>query len=303
MAKRIKRVFSNGDQVIHIWANQSQSDARCRNVFFEGKSVYSYGRHYELGRLVEFNGVKLALINDRGYSVTTSGHISSAWHAVSHMFRLKMEGISENRENIETALLREQDRLISMFFDHFNRRAFYSGALDSSYDFWSYEMNAYREFNVLTEALGFEHLALDVDTAFFDLAKDHVRACHARQAELNSPEMLAKREAKALKRNADAIKKWRDGGQSTNSIRNLKPMILRVNGDKVQTSRGAEVPLDHALRLLKLVETRKAKTGERVGHFKLDQIDGEMVKIGCHIINVNEARSVLAPLIQASTAA
>ena len=56
MAKRIKKVFSSSDQVIHLWANQSQTEARSRNVFFKGTSIWSYGFHYELGRLIQFKG-------------------------------------------------------------------------------------------------------------------------------------------------------------------------------------------------------------------------------------------------------
>src|SRR5579863_1349380 len=114
MGKRIKRVFSNADQVIHLWANQTQTDARCRNCFFEGEQVYSYGRHYELGRFVNYRGVRVAMINARGYSVTTSGHINSAYAATSHMAHLRTTG---DLSDVRGALVERQGELLEMLFD------------------------------------------------------------------------------------------------------------------------------------------------------------------------------------------
>ncbi len=112
MAKRIKRVFSNGDQVIHLWANQSQDTARSRNVFFQGVRLYSYGYHYELGRLVKYRGKQVAIINDTGYSVTTSKHIRRAWGAVAGQLRVKAKdfniahGLKAAKAGFESGLAR-----------------------------------------------------------------------------------------------------------------------------------------------------------------------------------------------------
>jgi hypothetical protein len=42
------------------------------NVFFEYSRIYSYGYHYILGKFIDDN---LLIINDTGYSATTSKHI------------------------------------------------------------------------------------------------------------------------------------------------------------------------------------------------------------------------------------
>lgn len=76
----MKTVFSN-DMVAHVWANQSQSEGRTANgnFYFEGRRLYSYGRHYVAGLILP-NGS--TLINGKSYSVTTSGHCSDARRAV-----------------------------------------------------------------------------------------------------------------------------------------------------------------------------------------------------------------------------
>lgn len=65
----------NNSMVAHLWANESQESANGSNFYFEGESIYSYGRHFEIGRIVRNKrGRKAYLINDTYYSSTTSKH-------------------------------------------------------------------------------------------------------------------------------------------------------------------------------------------------------------------------------------
>lgn len=51
--------------VAHLWANEKQESANGSNFYFEGESIYSYGRHFEVGRIVRNKrGEKAYLIND-----------------------------------------------------------------------------------------------------------------------------------------------------------------------------------------------------------------------------------------------
>lgn len=78
--KRIKRAFGSASAVAELWAKQSQDSAHCKNAFFKGRDLYSYGYHYLLGRILEINGVKIAAIQSTGYSKTTYGQ---SWDARS----------------------------------------------------------------------------------------------------------------------------------------------------------------------------------------------------------------------------
>lgn len=63
----------NNSMVAHLWANEKQESANGSNFYFEGESIYSYGRHFEAGRIVRNKrGEKAYLINDGYYSSTTS---------------------------------------------------------------------------------------------------------------------------------------------------------------------------------------------------------------------------------------
>ena len=55
----------NNKMVAHLWANEQQESASGSNFFFKGASIYSYGRHFEAGRIVRNeHGEKAYLINN-----------------------------------------------------------------------------------------------------------------------------------------------------------------------------------------------------------------------------------------------
>ena len=79
----MKTIFNSNAQVFHLFANKLQDVAKTsnRNVFFNNDSIYSYGYHYKLGLHLDDNTM---LINNVGYSVTTSKHISDLIQASRH---------------------------------------------------------------------------------------------------------------------------------------------------------------------------------------------------------------------------
>ncbi len=77
----MKRVFSKGEDVIDLFVNRKQDEARCSNIFFEKDKIYSYGKHYELGRFLDPGTV---LINDDGYSKTTKRHVTKLYIECKH---------------------------------------------------------------------------------------------------------------------------------------------------------------------------------------------------------------------------
>ena len=71
----MKTVFSSNYDVIHAFAQQNQYEGRnqTQSVFFYNNKIYSYGHHYLLGEFIDKNTI---VINNKGYSNSTSKHIS-----------------------------------------------------------------------------------------------------------------------------------------------------------------------------------------------------------------------------------
>lgn len=65
----------NNSMVAHLWAHEQEESASGSNFFFVGTSIYSYGHHFEVGRIVKNKqGKKAYLINEDYHSATTSKH-------------------------------------------------------------------------------------------------------------------------------------------------------------------------------------------------------------------------------------
>lgn len=65
----------NNSMVAHLWANEKKESGKDSNLFFEGRSIYSYGYHFEVGRIVRNKcGEKAYLLNDKYYSSSTCKH-------------------------------------------------------------------------------------------------------------------------------------------------------------------------------------------------------------------------------------
>ena len=242
MTKRIKKVFTNRDQVLHLWANQSQNDARCNNVFFEGDTCYSYGPHYKLGRIVDHNGVKVALVNDEGYSVTTSKHISSAARAASHLVVIYSHCL-----DIEDGLQRYLNELINRLISPFLELKFYN-------DENKCLISDISDHNTLCNILGFPQYKLDVAEDYLELIRNHKRyrieTNKINKAKKLDPEFIKKKQELKERKQKLEIDKWLNGGTRNNTIRSLRPQLIRVKNNEVETSSGASVPLKDALNLL-----------------------------------------------------
>lgn len=60
--------------IAHLWANEKQENASGSNFFFEGESIYSFGYHFEVGRIVRNKrGEKAYLLNNSKYQINCAG--------------------------------------------------------------------------------------------------------------------------------------------------------------------------------------------------------------------------------------
>lgn len=65
----------NNSMVAHLWANEKKESANGSNFYFIGTSIYSYGNHFEVGRIVKNKrGEKAYLLNNEYYSSSTCKH-------------------------------------------------------------------------------------------------------------------------------------------------------------------------------------------------------------------------------------
>ena len=75
------------DEVAHRWAQNTEGDhAAGFNMWFEGDTIYSYGRHFPIARLVtNEQGEKAVLFTTEVYGTSTAKHCTITRRAINHL--------------------------------------------------------------------------------------------------------------------------------------------------------------------------------------------------------------------------
>jgi len=278
----------NNRQIAHLWAQQESKGRRGSNFFFDGATIYSYGSHFPIARFVSNDhGERAVLFTTRDYSVTTQqhkSHVRGALHGlrtitgVFHVHDVTARPQSAQIRGDYLQRVTESTQLAA-------RARKYAEQHIECAQHTAAEGNAFAEFCGWSWRLDTPTL----DPAFLAQCRERIAADHRkRTAEIK------KREAEYARALAESIVKWR-GGENV-YVRGGETM-LRVLGDKIQTSRGAEIPLDHAPRVWGVIRKVMDRGepyqhnghAEHAGEFRIDRIDVDgTLHAGCHVIGYAE---------------
>lgn len=99
-------------ELIHQWAHGAP-DAKCGNVFHRDGTLYSYGHHFPVARIVEIEGAPVALFNPDRYSVSTSKHQSfargAAWHLPCHYIPISLWDTIRDAATLASAIAQARE--------------------------------------------------------------------------------------------------------------------------------------------------------------------------------------------------
>ena len=306
--RRVKRVVSSG-QVPHLWFHKVQDSARNSNhsFYFEGPTIFSWGSHFPIATHVTRGKKNAVLFTEKNYSVSTSGHKSATRSAipegttvfhVEDVFREDRYASNSHAVNLKSYVERVERHLAKCA----RARGSYSKQ-------WEHERAASLRQEA-REYAKFFHLPLPKIAPIPALDSDGLAKLKASEAQ-KSAEKAAKekaRKAELVKQEAEALAKWRAHEIQTCGFYN-SPIALRITKDKseLETSRGARIPVSHALRGLRFVR-EVVKRGEEfqtnghkfpLGVYQIDRIETDgTVKAGCHVIALAEIERI-APDIEA----
>ncbi len=296
----MKTVFSSHSEVAHVWAQQKQDEGRANNIFFEGDTIYSYGRHFPIARFVKPDVI---LFTTRSYSTSTSGHCSMVQSAIGrgitilsvfnpcatcenqHIknldnIRVNMEELDEKRIRATTYGYRHIKESIARLntFRAYVKLFRIKSKLPSKLR---------KVFNMDDEAL---QIILDEERVEFDKYRE--------QENIEAAERAKKAEIKAQ----EVLRLW-IAGEPVRVPYGLSNSYLRIKGDDIQTSQGARIPLKNAALIWAFIQSKlgtgykAADNGDslerRVNAFfhpyevREITLDGDML-IGCHSIPYSE---------------
>lgn len=297
-----KREVYDNDMVAHIWANQSQDSARNwqKNFYFTDTTIYSYGSHFPIADIVTHKGKKCVWFTTDSRSITTSRHMSTVRGALrgTSMPVFNVTEVLYSRESVKKNIDSYGTRIIALAKKVKRARANKDWKLSELEELVA-EANKFAEM--------FSHrISFRVPTDF-DLAAEEakVKKAAARDAaarDKRDKERQREMEKELVKHNT-ALEHWVKGFNvprwSYLLADDQSNTRLRINreDDTIETSRGAQCPIKHALRILPLIRAGKeyVRNGhtEHLGHFTVDRIDAEgNLYAGCHTVKRAEIERI-----------
>lgn len=290
----------------HMWAHQARESARASNLYFEGASIYSYGSHFEIARIVDSKRGKVVLFTTRDYSMSTSRHKTFAGAACHHMTRFYVENPGAGHKSH----LKEYRERINALAQRAATARKKKPELLNGLTTLVMSANQYAEtFGLQTRFV----VPSDIDlTKLREQAKAEEEK-NARQAKRRA-ELAEQRRQKNQQIASQQLENWLAGrpidwryGSDANTpternlLHELEYAYARVEGDELVTTLGARVPLDHVQRAIPIV-VRLIERGEgyhrnghtiHLGHYALDSIDtAGTVRAGCHTFQRAEVERI-----------
>lgn len=246
----------------------------------------------------------VVLMTYRGYSNSTSKHLSKVRSAISHK-----DSVYCYNPNFDILpnLVRDANRLRTWFDVLANKRTRPHTKDNARVELADIVRNARRYCEVLGTTLEAQ-LAIMSNDPEEEVQDAHDLFAYAidqdgfdyNKAVKERTERIAKaskkRNAEILRKNKLEVKAWLDGAHNTWALRGeLTPVLLRASSDKtqVETTMGAKVSYDAAKRLYLAIKSDESLVGYDIDGYKVIGNEG-ILTIGCHKIPHDEVERFAA---------
>lgn len=286
----------HGSMVAHIWANQRTNGETSAegngNIYFEGPTIYSYGRHFPIARHVEHKGRRAILFTTQTNSVTTGKHIGYVQHALqgTRTTIINLHNLDDSPAEVRKQFEHERNALVFDIAKSKRPAPAKMRALDELIS----NANAYAEFYGLRW-----RLAMPAD---FEAERKRAIARTERKAREQFKRECVRAEARRLEL-AEDIEAWKHAGLSY--LPHDAGTFLRIEGEEIATSHGARVPVNAARKAFPIIKAVHDMARDRIffslkprlGHFAIDRIDADgTIHAGCHVIPWAEIERIAGQL-------
>jgi hypothetical protein len=277
---RRKVVYPTGE-IAHMFAHSTQPEARNvqGNFSFVGAKLLSYTT--VIARRL---GADLYLVSSNSYSRTTAGHQSDARQATCHDRTLHLP-MDRYGNVLASAAQGEVTEL-------------YTKAASARTKAVDYTAQAER---ICKDMFDYDGTVLVVPSpAEIAAIKQREKASNALQRERAAELEKIREEANALRKLAalERLEDWRKGAAAI-SLRDL-PAALRLSadGERIETSHSASVPVRHAKRIWQAVQANALPESLQIGQYSTARkaLTATHLRIGCHEIALTELDAIALQL-------
>jgi len=282
----MKTKYSSNRELIHVWANNDDSTVwkRSNSVNCEHDILYSYAT--AIGQIVNNDTV---IYNTASYSNTTSTHQGLMQQATSHYLNRIYLDIS--KYNLKSLIFNQRDFEELVFNPNMNKA--------SEYLVKSSRSKKYKD-HLINQALfifdNLERYALLFNLKYELPNIDHLTES-AIKADKEAKALEKIRRAERIKQQAEALANWRKGLDIRN---HFEITALRIKDDVIETSRGAKIPLEHAIKFWGLIKawhekgTSYVKSNHSIhlGNYAVNRFENDILTVGCHQIPYSEILNI-----------
>jgi hypothetical protein len=274
----MRKVFSSASDVIHVYAQQTQTEGRSSNCYFEGTKLYSYGRHYLLCNFIDKNTV---LINNKGYSVETAKHIHKVMWATSQYRQFFTRSCDIDLVHKQVSDL--EDKLFKA-----RKPDMYKAQIHSLFESLN-EYLSYIKDKSIRKGEKYKYISKLTKTLMENGGIEAIRDMHIKNAK--------KLIAKAAKRRKESLVKFMN--YEINSFRIGDEDFLRLSQDRtrVETTQNVKIPIASAAKLYQMILDKQDVAGYNIEGYTVKSLNGHLV-IGCHNINVKNMHEVGKQVIE-----
>lgn len=323
--KRGRTVFPS-QELYHVWAHQRapRGWASGQNVYFEGPTIYSYGSHFPMARLLFKRGKVgpvAVLITTRSYSNTTSGHQSDVRRAVSHLKRFYVRDVLNDTKGV----LKEYRDSIESIAKSVGQPRIHQATRESRV---AQMQSRIKEANSFAEFVGLKTRFKPPEGFSAENARSWVKALTAREiaraaaGKARKLKLARAQYAVAIAEYRRKENEWLLGETPLNDFPHWKPrdpdsgyvgadydtpVRLRVHGTRIETSKGVVFEVEKARPILAVIR-RGSKPGPdgktepfRDETFDIDgytgvtiDFDARTVSVGCHTVEFDEVERIAA---------
>lgn len=291
--KTTKRVRHIEPNPFHAWAHQTRDWGAnsTRTVSFDGVNAYSYRAC--IGTIVEVGNKRknrVYLVNSRDYSVTTRNHKSMLRQSIpvgAVAFEVPYLDNHSHAGNVNYLLNLYNEKL----GEAKRARKYKGSALRHALNYLSKAREYAKVFKVPAKYTKLPTVKQEAEVRALLPEYERIQEqkeqeeTERRRAEYQtwldaSPER-AEQEAK--------LESWLNC-ESNGYLSMLPYPRMRLNGDTVETTLGANVPLEHVKKLVPMI-LKRIEAGEpwvptqdlRLGHYRISRLDADgTLTVGCH---------------------
>tara|TARA_R110000765_G_scaffold424284_1_gene534805 strand:- start:676 stop:1548 length:873 start_codon:yes stop_codon:yes gene_type:complete len=284
----MKKVFSNTSEVVHVFAQQTQSEGRNQSgsIYFRDNRIYSYGSHYLLG---EFINKDTIIINDYGYSVTTSKHINELRNATRqyNVFFTSLIDI-KNLESVIEANLKclAKSRKGEIYIDIINK-------LEKGLTKWvkfckenKIKKEHFYKYNYVVNKSDYKYKKI-VKIANSLLTPETIEKIKAK-----GKKEAIKQKAKDKKELKTKLDKFNTYEIDRFKIGEFDYLRLSQNGEFVETSQNIRIEKSDAKKLYFSIKNNFNIIGNKIGYYTINKIDNKALTVGCHKICIKSVEKV-----------